>query len=108
METQTQAQEIILVKGTSFATRALCPKDQGDPEGLPSAKEQLLEACWNGLLCEVLPEICGLNALDKKLFLWQVREGESILELDRSAYPTTKDGAWSIDPFLCNPLACMN
>jgi len=108
MERSFAAQEIILVTGTSFSSRVSSSLAQPGAEGLQSPQEQLLEACWNGLLQEILPEICGLQRVDQKLFLWQVREGESILELDRSPFPTLKDVHWSIDPYEFIRFTCTN
>lgn len=108
METSFTAQEIILVTGTSFSSRVWSALGQPGAEGLQSPQEQLLEACWNGLLQEMLPEICSPQGADQKLFLWQVREGESILELERGPFPTLKDLHRSIDPYEFIRFACTN
>jgi hypothetical protein len=99
METNSTQQEILLVTGTSFANRGWCKHDdESDPSRLNN-KEQLEEACWNGMLCEMLPEICRQPGTDEKLYVWKIREALSFLELDLGGFPAVKDQEYSIDPY---------
>ncbi|HEV3251678.1 MAG TPA: hypothetical protein VGZ71_12035 [Puia sp.] len=98
METNSTQQEILLRTGTSFSQRHLSDKcDSGSPKHL-TEMELLEEACWNGLLKEMLPEICEESGKGKNLYLWEVRESASCLHLEIGQYPQPKEGFFSIDP----------
>ena len=56
MKTNSTQQEIILLTGTTFSAREWCERESNKENNL-SDKEQLEEACWNGLLPEMLPEV---------------------------------------------------
>ncbi|MDP4151156.1 MAG: hypothetical protein Q8927_04890 [Bacteroidota bacterium] len=99
METNSTQQEILLITGTSFANRGWSRKDEEDDPGRLTDKEQLEEACWNGMLREMLPEICRQPDSDEKLYVWKIREALSFLELDLGGFPTVKDQQHSIDPY---------
>ena len=99
METNSTQLEIILLTGTGFSSREWIRKDGTESHG--NLNEQLEEACWNGLLPEMLPEI-----IDSNLLLWQIREGDSYLEIDMGEYPAEKDLYFSIDPH--NFLSCQS
>jgi hypothetical protein len=99
METNSTQQEILLITGTSFASRGWSKMAEEDLPGRLNEKEQLEEACWNGLLAEMLPEICGSSATTQKLFVWKITEALSFLELDLGGYPAAKDQQFSIDPY---------
>ncbi len=64
--TSTQ-QEILLLIGINFPSRNSCEKDDSNQNNL-TKEQQLEEACWNGLIQEMLPEICG--QCGNKLLLW--------------------------------------
>ena len=96
METEIIQQEILLFTTTSFSQRELCEKlDYKDSESWHSTKEKLQEACWNGLLPDMLPEIIN----NKKLFIWQIQEGKTFLCIDRSGQPANTESIFSINPY---------
>lgn len=99
MKTNTTQQEILLITGTTFSSRQCCERDDSGNSRQLSEKEKLEEACWNGLIKEMLPEICEQPGKAKALTLWEVREGASFLELDLSEFPAKKDKYSSIDPY---------
>ena len=89
--------------GTSFSSRGWSKKDGADAD--PGSrdplteKELLQEACWQGLLREMLPELQEHTADDKLLYIWKIREATSFLELELGEFPVKKDGYFSIDPY---------
>jgi hypothetical protein len=97
METKFAQQEILLITGTSFSAHQLCELD--DNHSTDSEKEKLEEACWNGLLSEILPEVFRQPCNTKKLYLWDVKEAEHFIELELSEYPELTDKHFSIDPY---------
>jgi hypothetical protein len=97
MKNSTQ-QEILLMTGTTFSARQWCEKDAGVQNNL-TEKEQLEEACWNGLIQEMLPGIWEKTEGNKKLFLWQIKKGNSFIELEMGEIPEENDKYFSIDPY---------
>ena len=98
MKTDSTQQEILLLTGTTFSKREWCETTSGDKNNLTS-KEQLEEACWNGLLQEILPEIYMLPESQNKLFIWQIKEGKSFIELELGEIPGETDNQLSINPY---------
>jgi len=99
MKNNTTQQEILLMTGTTFSSRQLCEKDDTGKLNHFTEIEKLEEACWSGLLREMLPDIFEQPDNAKMLYLWQVREGASFIELELGEFPTGKDNYYSIDPY---------
>ena len=96
-------QEILLVTGTTFTSGELCKKDDACQDGHLTANERLEEACWNGLVQAMLPEISLQTANGGILCIWEIKEAGSFLELDLGEIPAAIDKHFSITPhnFLC-------
>lgn len=106
METILQ-QEILLMTGTSFSSRLYC-QDIGTINKIYTETEHLQEACWNGLLPEMLPEICEWAFQNKTLYLWQVKENRSCIEIDIAEAPSMMERDFSIDPYAFLSVKFMN
>ena len=98
MKTDSTQQEILLVTGTTFAAREWSEKESSRESSL-TEKEQLEAACWNGLLPEILPEVYFHTDHNKKLFLWQIKEGKSFIDLELGDFPEEMEKEFSIDPY---------
>ena len=96
----TLQQEILLITGTSFSSRQCLEKMDGDNQKYVSETEQLQEACWNGQLPEMLPEICKAFAGGPTLYLWEIKQNKSGLEIILSETPDQTESEFSIDPYL--------
>ena len=94
MNTDILQQEILLLTGTSFAQRQLSEKDVKDDRSNLSESEKLEEACWTGLLDELLPEIIT----NKKLYIWHIGDTEFSLQIELSEYPSGEK-QFSINPY---------
>ena len=94
MNTDILQQEILLLTGTTFSQRQLCENDTKDDSKSLSASEKLEEACWTGLLDELLPEIIE----NKKLHIWQIGDTEFSLQIELSEYPSGEK-LFSINPY---------
>jgi len=94
--------------GTSFSARQWCEKNDGDNQKNLSETEKLEEACWNGLLQDMLPEIYMHTGVDKKLYLWQIKEATSFIELELGEIPEEKEKYFSIDPYSFLPLRLLS
>ena len=98
MKTNSTHQEILLITGTTFSAMQWVEKNEpGTPKNL-SEKDRLEDACWNGLLREMLPEIFT-EADRSKLFIWHIRKGKSFLELEMGESPVSIDPHFSLDPY---------
>ena len=100
MSTTTLHHEILLMTGTSFSSRQCLQKMDEDKQKYLSETEQLQEACWNGQLPDMLPEICKTSATGKTLFLWEIKQNKSGLEIILSEIPDQTESEFSIDPYL--------
>jgi hypothetical protein len=90
--------------GTTFASGNLAEKkDPRNPDRL-TEEERLEEACWNGLLESMLPEISARPANAGILYLWQIKATPCFLELGLGEAPAEIDKHFSITPhsFLCS------
>ena len=90
--------QILLMLGTTFSSRQLCEKEASKNNKPLSPKEKLEEACWNGWLHEMLPEIFGDGA-PSKLYIWKISNEHSFLTLEMSDYPREISRYFSIDPY---------
>jgi len=107
MKLKSIQQEILLITGTKFSAREWAEKNAEDKNKL-SSSERLEDACWNGLLDEMLPEIIEKTNDGKKLFLWHIRHCKSFLEIDLSESSPVIDPASSIDPYFFVPWLLLN
>ncbi|MEO7959925.1 MAG: hypothetical protein ABIR19_00165 [Ginsengibacter sp.] len=96
-------QEILLVTGTSFSMREFAETTDGINYNHLTEKEKLEVACWNGLLPSLLPEIFNQHTVNKKLYLWEIREGSSFIELEMGEIHMELDKQFSIDPYSFMP-----
>jgi hypothetical protein len=100
MEPNYTQVEILLMTGTSFALGNLCKKEDSRRDDNITEKDQLQEACWNGLIQAMLPEICLRSENGDRLYLWNVKEAESFLELELGEIFADMDPHSSITPHL--------
>jgi hypothetical protein len=101
-------QEILLLTATSFAHRQEYQnRDAASPANL-TQKEQLEDACWKGMLQEMLPEILQKSANGKHLPLWQIRDAETFLELELGESPEANENYYSVYPSNFLPTKYLN
>lgn len=104
MKTFKAQQEILLITTTTFSLRDLSYKnDRERGNSFFTIKEQLEEACWNGLLPDMLPEIILRTGVNNKLFIWRMQEGNSFLWIELATQPTKCDSIYSINPNFFSP-----
>jgi hypothetical protein len=107
MKTTTTQQEILLMTGTKFSAREWAETNP-DAGNKLSPNEQLENACWNGLLDEMLPELIKKTPEGKKLFLWHIRQCRSFLEIEMSETSLMIESEFSIDPYFFVPGLLLN
>lgn len=92
-------QEVVLVTKSGFASRQYAEKTNTGKNNQNNQEEQLKEACWNGMLKDMMPELFFMFTPDTKLYLWQMRECQNMLTLEMSEKPAELDYYASIDPY---------
>jgi hypothetical protein len=96
MKTNFTQKEILLMTGTQFSARQ--GEISGDNSNHLSDIQKLEQACWNGLLKDILPELFKQTAADNNLYLWQVKAAATYLELEFGEHPEAMENYFSIDP----------
>jgi hypothetical protein len=99
MALKSAQQEVLLVTSSGFASRPYCEKDNAEASKNMSQQEKLKEACWNGMLKDLLPELFFRTGVEAPLFLWQMRECQHVLALELAQEPSEIDFQASIDPY---------
>ena len=92
--------------GTSFSSGQWCGKT--DLQKQFTDREELQNACWNGLLQEMLPEIYKPAADNKNLYLWQITEATSFIDLELGEVPGEIEKYHSINPYSFLPLQSLS
>jgi hypothetical protein len=106
METNSLQQEIILLTNSSLVRRQLFENDASErKQNLPDT-EQLAVACWNGWLDEMLPEIIDRTDTGKGLYLWEIMQGKSFINLELCEFPQVIDVQFSINPYAVLATVC--
>ena len=97
MKTTTTQQEILIFTNTRFSSRDWVRKDETEKNTL-TPREQLKEACWNGLITDLLPEICE-RTYDPTVTLWEINEANSFLALQFGELNSKLENEFSINPY---------
>lgn len=105
MKQQYVHQEVLIFINTTLSLKALCRKNSTNKNS--SAIEELEEACWDGLLSELVPEIMP-SALHPKMVISGVYAEKFYLLIDLANGPGMADSIYSIDPHLLSSLISMN
>jgi hypothetical protein len=96
MKSLDNTQEILLLTNNTFSKRQFA--DNNFQPGESSARktpDQLAQACWNGLLSSILPDIVNWES---KLFLWEVINHRAFLRLSLGVRPPVIDPVFSLNP----------
>lgn len=90
METSLFCQEILIMHHSRFFTDKL----QINDDDSASFEQQLADACWRGLIQDILPEI------NPSISLTEINKGNSFLDLRYIAADQTVEEELSINPYL--------
>lgn len=101
-------QEILLLPRSNFFQRDWCELNSYKDSKKLSQKEQLIQLCWNGMLKEMIPEICESEPGKKPLILWEICESDNLLNLRYGDFDQQMNNEWSISPYMVLALAEMN
>lgn len=96
----TIQQEILLFTGTRFSGRQLCGIDKpGQYNPVCTETAQWEQACWAGLLFELIPELASHAGNESGLFLWHIMPGEHFVLMSCGSTPEPVCHQDSIDPY---------
>ncbi|MEX6688059.1 hypothetical protein QTN47_11170 [Danxiaibacter flavus] len=99
METNSNNQEILLITASHFSRLQLCDKNFSVNNDIFSNADKLEEACWNGLLNDMLPEIIEKSSDGKRLPLAQIWQGVSFLQIELKETYDLVEMESSINPY---------
>lgn len=99
--------EILLMKGTSFTTQELSGNIPGGVAGQNYLKE-LEQACWGGLLCDLMPGIAKDQITGTNSYTWHVLTAHHFLLICQGEIPGPVESATSVDPHLFAPTLILN
>ena len=108
MKTNSTQQEILLVTGTSFASREFFETSDGLNYNHLPEKEKLKVACRNGLLPDMLPEIFEQHSVKNMLYTWDFREGTLFIEFKLGEMCLEAEKQFSIDPHSFLPMQILS
>jgi hypothetical protein len=109
MNTFINQQEIMFFTNTSFSQRQLFEKESksNNRESFNEA-EHLEEACWNGMLDELLPGVIQKASSGMDLYIWRIYHMNTCILIDLTEIPEVMDGYYSIDPHYYMPTVFWN
>lgn len=106
MDTTVITQELLLNLNSSFCKREWCEKKDGSP--MPAAaSDRLKTICWDGMLPDLLPEIC-LKDNNKPLILWEMMGTSHLLHLKLGGYQQRLENEFALHPYLIKEYTCWN
>jgi hypothetical protein len=107
MKTSIIKQEILLMI-TPFSQKELCKNKTPKSSRHQSHAEQLEEACWDGLLDELLDSIIEKTVSGKRLCLWHTQQRASFLEIELCNDPQFTERHLSIELYSFLPIVSQN
>lgn len=99
METETAIQELLLNVNSSFCKREWSEISGEKQQQTQSSAERLKTLCWNGMIPELLPEVC-IKQNNRPLILWEMMGLTNILHLKMGGYSERLDPEYALHPYL--------
>ncbi|MDN3657417.1 hypothetical protein QWZ08_17325 [Ferruginibacter paludis] len=91
-------QEILLMTNTEFSGREYSDKNENQPSK-NNNQNKLAEACWNGLIPAMLPELFD-DPCSKHRTMWQLAECNHLLYAHLGEDSATPDMEFTINPYV--------
>jgi hypothetical protein len=99
MNSDSRQKELLLIVHSSFFSKAWVKRNHAEADGWFSQKEQLKEACWDGLTPELLPE-CFDNLHDSSGTLWKINDANTFIDLVFCKYTQEIEKHHSLNPYI--------
>jgi hypothetical protein len=107
MNTSTHQKEILLVANASFFSKNWVKRNEADADKNFTAKEKLIDACWNGIVPQLLPE-CFDATTDEALTLCSIMDTRAFIDLDFWDFEIEKENEFSLNPYIFMELQSYN
>jgi|GEM_PF-620504 len=107
METETAIQELLLNVNSSFCKREWSEVKGEKKQPAQSSAERLKALCWNGMIPELLPEVC-IKQNNRPLILWEMMGLTNILHLKMGGYSERLNPEYALHPYLILDNAVLN
>jgi len=98
MNNFTNQKEVLLVVNSSLFSKTWLKRNETEVDRNFSQKERIIDACWNGLVPEILPECFASE--DKALTLWQVNDADAFIDLEFCNMVEEKEKDLSVNPYV--------
>ena len=96
MKQETINHEVLLFTNTRFSKKEFCERNGDRADN--SVSGQLQNACWNGLVFEILPDIIK-STPQKPSYTWEVIAAENFIEVKIGSAPYSPESATAINPY---------
>ena len=106
MKKTSISHEVLLFTNTCFARRQFC--ERGNESTHQSHSSQLQNACWNGLILDILPDLIKAGTRDCPSYTWQVLPAGNFIEVRMGAQPFDLSHETSINPHLFHRTTLIN
>lgn len=100
MKNVSTIQEILLITTTTFSKKQLCEINSQESNRYLLPTAQLEEACWNGLVNELLPELTQTPAGSERVFLWKVETRNSCIKISLGSSFPVLEKEHCLDPYI--------
>ena len=101
MKPEITNQEIMLFIDSRFCSREFCSRDNRlNGLDLNLHREKLENACWAGMLFEMLPELKDGCPFGNKVFIWDIHSVGHFLMIDQGSTPQPVEKPFSLNPYL--------
>jgi len=98
MANNSNQKEILLVLNTCFFSRNWTKKYPDKKGSNFSEAENLIEACWNGMTPQLLPEF--FTSGDKSITLWKINSGHAFIDLEFYEEARNQVKEFSVNPYV--------
>ncbi len=99
MDNNGKQKELLLVLHSRFFSKHWVKRNNAESDGWFSQKEQLKDACWNGLTPEMLPE-CFDDMYDRSLTLRDINDANTFLDLVFCENTQKREKEYSLNPYV--------
>ena len=99
MNNNSKQKELLLIVHSGFFSKAWVKSARAESEGWFSQKQQLKEACQDGLIPELLPE-CFENTNSTQASIWKINDANTFIDLVFCKYTQKKEKQFSLNPYI--------
>jgi hypothetical protein len=98
MKAKSPVTELLLLTN-SKSCNSFCELKGKETYSHDSKLKGLENACWNGILNDLISDVTGHPSGMPVAFIWSILPGDNFLHICLSAYPQRIENEMSIDPY---------